>query len=133
MTDNSLMMAYDNASEKLQKLLDDNNWDIEVQCKHYPVTYTYRKAQCLLDLITRRLLKSSSSFGLTWNTCFPSRRMKEWTKRFFNKLKNLTKEVHRLYILLWFAQKNDRFTQCWEPIWINQNSTVGVISGRYEP
>lgn len=45
MTDNSLMMAYDNASEKLQKLLDDNNWDIEVQCKHYPVTYTYRKAQ----------------------------------------------------------------------------------------
>lgn len=133
MTDRALVMAYDNATEKLQKLLDENNWDIEVQCKNYPITYTYRKVQMPIGSDNPKAPEIKFIFRADVEYVFSVPEDERVDETFFNKLKNLTKEVHRLYILLWFAQKNDRFKRCWEPIWINQNSAVGVISGRYEP
>jgi hypothetical protein len=53
---------------------------------------------------------------------------------FLKKLLTLSKEVHRLYLLHWFSQKDTRFEHAWTSMWTTcQGDRVGLLSKSYRP
>ena len=55
-------------------------------------------------------------------------------EKFFNKFKTLCKEIHKLYLLYWFSEKDRRYKLNWKPMFsIANGDQVGILKKTYRP
>lgn len=123
------------AEEKLEKFLDKEEWTMHSNKKEYPITYTFRKGQMGFDTKNEQPPEITLAFtaDIDINTSVPED--ERISKPFLNKLINLTKEVHRLYLLYWFAQKDHRYACAYTPLYdvCGGKAQMAIVSKYYEP
>ena len=129
-----ILAAYGEAKEKLEKILDEYDWDIEVWCKDYPITYTFRKAQMQIGATCEEPPEIKFIFRSNLEYVLSVPEDERIDETFFTKLKNAAKEMHRLYLMTWFAQKNERLQKHWKVMWKTScGCYVGILDEGYEP
>jgi hypothetical protein len=123
------------AQEKLEKFVTENAWHIKMEKDKYPIVFEFTNGQLSMfgdgsEQIPeiRFIFKSEVQYVL--NTPEDMR----IDEKFFSKLLTLSKEVHRLYLLHWFSQKDVRFTHGWTSMYsISTGDYVGLLSKSYRP
>jgi len=130
-----LLTELQEAEEKLSTLLSEENWTLHTYKKAYPISFTFRKGQMTWDTTNTEapeikfVFKSDIEFVLS----IPDDERVD--EKFFNKLKTLSKEVHRLYLLFWFSKKDERFKNAFSSMWdaCDGKVAVGMLLKHYEP
>lgn len=134
--DRDLFDALEAAEDKLEDLIKKNRWSMQIEKSTYPIMFRFRKG---IDSFAEEWDKNTTpqvEFIFRSNIELVSyvpenRRVDE---KFFNKLKNLCKEVHRLYLLAWFSRKESRYEQCVKEVRTTSDGRkVCLVSPHYEP
>jgi hypothetical protein len=134
---------------KLDEVVLEARWKMSIKKDDYPITFIFRKDP-YADLeelngqqkITGKLdeiedesvpeIRIVFKDEIEYELLIPSDEPLD--DKFFNKLKNLSKEVHRLYLLFWFSEKRNRFERQFKPLWqISSGATVGIVGKFFEP
>jgi len=130
----SLFYELQEAQEKLDAFITENSWNLELQKDHYPITFTFTNGQTSmfssLELLPeiKFIFKSEIQYVLN----IPENMRID--EKFFNKLKTLCKEIHKLYLLHWFSEKDRRYQLNWKPMFsIANGDQVGILKKTYRP
>lgn len=132
---------------KLKKVANENGWSVEIYAKKYPITFIFRKDYQPEDIEQQKLegfqedddgcaipeIHMIMKENIQLEMIIPEDRPMD--EVFFNKLKNCTKEAHRLFLLYWFSTKELRFEKQFKPMFdvCGGNYSVGIMNKGYQP
>jgi|GEM_PF-5225924 len=131
----NLLTELQDSEEKLNKLLEEENWTMSSQKQQYPITFTFRKGQMSWDTKNSEAPEIKFIFKADVEFVLSIPDDERIDEKFFNKLKTLSKEVFRLYILYWFSMKDSRFNCAFKSMWdaCDGKVQVGILQKYYEP
>lgn len=134
--DAELFHKISEVEDKLFDLIKKNQWSVEILKETYPITFRFRKGENSFkcDLKKEEITQLEFVFRseIEYISSIPENQKVD--EKFFNKLKNLCKEMHRLYLLTWFSRKESRFEQCVKQFWkTSQGDSVCLIHRNYQP
>ncbi|MGI5897104.1 MAG: hypothetical protein ACOX6U_09130 [Oscillospiraceae bacterium] len=135
MIDMELYDALDTATDKLSALLEKNEWSMEIDKNEYPIVFRFRKG---VGAFTREWNPETTPQiefcfrNTTYVSCVPEQYKVD--EKFLNKLKNLCKEICRLYLMAQFSRKDTRFDNAFKELWTTcKGDRVGILKGTYRP
>ena len=135
MIDAELYSALDTATNKLSLLLEKNEWSFQIEKDEYPLIFRFRKGigAFLTEWDQETTPQIEFCFrNITYVSCVPEQYKVD--EKFLNKLKNICKEICRLYLMVQFSRKDTRFDTAFHEWWTTCNGDrVGVIKGGYRP
>ena len=123
------------ASEKLDKFVMDNAWQVRMYSDKYPITFEFTNGQLsMLDDNSEQIPEIRLVFKSDIQYVMNIPEDMRIDEKFLSKLLSLSKEVHRLYLLHWFSQKDVRFEHGWTSMYsIKTGDYVGILSKSYRP
>ncbi|MDF2889759.1 MAG: hypothetical protein K0R80_126 [Clostridia bacterium] len=130
----SLVIELQEAQEKLKEFIDESGWTIEMNKDSYPITFTFTNGQTSMFADAEELPEIKFIFKSEIQYVLNIPDDMRVDEKFFNKLKTLSKEVHRLYLLHWFSEKDKRYSLSWKPMFKTINGDhVGLLKKTYRP
>jgi hypothetical protein len=131
----NLLTELQEAEEKLEKLLEEENWTMKTEKSEYPIRFTFRKGQMEWDTKNTEAPEIQFIFKADVEYVLSIPEDERIDEKFFRKLSTLAKEVHRLYLLHWFSMKNIRFLNSWTNMYdvCDGKQKVGILAKYYEP
>jgi hypothetical protein len=124
------------AEEKLEKFVTENAWFMKMYREKYPITFEFTNGQINMfsDTDSERIPEIKFIFKSEVQYVLNTPEDMRIDEKFFSKLLSLSKEVHRLYLLHWFSQKDVRFEHGWTSMYsISTGDYVGLLSKSYRP
>jgi hypothetical protein len=124
------------AEEKLEKFVTENAWFMKMYREKYPITFEFTNGQINMfsDSDNERIPEIKFIFKSEVQYVLNTPEDMRIDEKFFSKLLSLSKEVHRLYLLHWFSQKDTRYNHSWKPMWdTTRGDCVGILSKSYRP
>lgn len=135
MIDTNLYEALDTVTDKLSTLLQKNEWSFEIERNEYPIIFRFRKGLGAFSVPWDQETTPQIEFcfrDITYVSCVPEQYKVD--EKFLNKLKNLCKEICRLYLLVQFSRKDTRFNAAFHEWWTTCNGDrIGLLKGTYQP
>lgn len=133
MIDTELFSALETLTDKLADLMEKNEWSHQIESEEYPIVFRFRRGLNAFDFERE---EDQPEIELcfrerTYVSVVPERTVDE---KFLNKLKNLCKEICRVYLLLQFSRKDDRFNRAITELWTTaRGHRVVILSKTYKP
>jgi hypothetical protein len=109
---------------------------MKVKYDKYPITFDFTNGQISMfsDSSNERIPEIRFIFKSEVQYVLNTPEDMRIDEKFFSKLLSLSKEVHRLYLLHWFSQKDVRFEHVWTPMFsTTKGDYVGILSKSYRP
>lgn len=135
MIDADLYSALNAVEDKLSDVLEKNKWSVEIEKEEYPLVFRFRKGIGAFTAPWDQETTPQIEFcfrDITYVSCVPEQYKVD--EKFLNKLKNLCKEICRLYLLVYFSRKDTRFNASFKEMWTTcQGDRVGLLKGAYRP
>lgn len=135
MFDADLYAALSTAEDKLANILEKNKWSMEIEKEKYPLVFRFRKGIGAFSTPWDQETTPQIEFcfrDITYVSCVPEQYKID--EKFLNRIKNLCKEVCRLYLLVCFARKDVRFDNSFVEFWTTcDGDRVGLIKKGYRP
>lgn len=148
-----LFQLYQEARENLNKIARDARWTMALKVSDYPITFVFKKDPYADPDSSEQLKGQQKLTGTIENAdgeAIPEIRFffkdeielvtlipddQRIDAKFLDKLKKAAAEVHRLYLLYWFSEKEHRFERQWTPMFdvCDGKATVGILGKHYEP
>jgi len=126
--------AYDEARNKLEEYCIENGLLLIVDNSKYPMTFSfYRQDMPLLEGADNEVI-IRFKFGEEMFIEMDNARKLSISESVFNKIKTMSKEACRLYMLYAFDKLNKYYHEVFEPMWTTaEGDVVGVFKCREIP
>lgn len=130
----SLFDEYQEAKEKLEDFIEESRWNMELQLGTYPITFIFTNGQTYMFEDVEQIPEIKFIFKSEIQYVINIPESMRIDEKFFNKLKSLSKEVHRLYLLHWFSEKDNRYQRNWKTMFKTVDGDyVGLLKKTYRP
>lgn len=126
----SIQGEINELTDKLDKLCEDNNLELTVQCTDYPITFTVRQDQITFDSSEETPMVQ---FVFGFDPYVINSGDLKISLEDMQKIQSLVKKLHYLYLQDWFYTKNFRYDSMVTYIYETTVGDICLISKGYRP